>query len=307
MKVSYSKSLHNKSRCLNTMKSFLTFKIINTRVFLYFQKVLSLKLGRTPSSIRTAILFCFICTAWRGEYLTIIPRARMDYWCVSLLLNVFYRSLNVNLRLLIGKLVRKMNSNRFISCLVDQKLIRIIRISALTFMSSTVSFDLIFFITLCYFLNCEEVLPEFCIDIDVFFLWVFYWSFVCSFLKDFKKVFWHIDYYYYYYYYYYCYYNFYYYYYYYFRLTPSSTAIARILEEEVVLSGYLVPAQVSLSTWPLHIQKCDYAHLFLTNAFVYHQSRRRSVFQGCTCVPRTTNPLMCRIRNTHGKKLSILH
>ena len=165
---------------------------------------------------------------------------------------------------------------------------------------------LFFFITLCYFLNCEEVLPEFCIDIDVFFLWVFYWSFVCSFLKDFKKVFWHINYYYYYYYYY-CYYNFYYYYYYYFRLTPSSTAIARILEEEVVLSGYLVPAQVSLSTWPLHIQKCDYAHLFLTNAFVYHQSRRRSVFQGCTCVPRTTNPLMCRIRNTHRKKLSILH
>ena len=129
-----------------------------------------------------------------------------------------------------------------------------------------------------------------------------YWSFVCSFLKDFNKVFWHINYYYYYY----CYYNFYYYYY-YFRLTPSSTANARILEEEVVLSGYLVPAQVSLSTWPLHIQKCDYAHLFLTNAFVYHRSRRRSVFQGCTCVPRTTNPLMCRIRNTHGKKLSILH
>ena len=116
MKVNYSKSLHNKSRCLNTMKSFLTFKIINTGVFLYFQKVLSLKLGRKPSSIRTAILFCFICTAWRGEYLTIIPRARMDYWCVSLLLNVFYRSLNVNLRLPIGKLVRKMNSNRFISC-----------------------------------------------------------------------------------------------------------------------------------------------------------------------------------------------
>ena len=78
--------------------------------------------------------------------------------------------------------------------------------------------------------------------------------------------------------------------------------IARILEEEVVLSGYLVPAQVSVSTWPLHIQKCDYAHLFLTNAFVYHRSRRRSVFQGCTCVPRTTKPLMCRIRNTHGKK-----
>ena len=150
-----------------------------------------------------------------------------------------------------------------------------------------------FFLCLYYFLNCEEVLPEFCIDIDVFFLWVFYWSFVCSFLKDFNKVFWHINYYYYYYY---C-----------FRLTPSSTAIARFLEEEVVLSGYLVPAQVSLSTWPLHIQVCDYAYLFLTNALVYHRSRRRSVSQGCTWVPRTTNPLMFRIRNTHGKQLSIFH
>ena len=116
----------------------------------------------------------------------------MDYWCISLLLNVFYRSLNVKLRLLIGKLVRKMNGSRFISFLMDQKLIRMIRIIALTFMSSTVSFDLIFFITSCYFLNCEEVLPEFCIDIDVFFLWVFYWSFVCSFLKDFNKVFWQL-------------------------------------------------------------------------------------------------------------------
>ena len=82
---------------------------------------------------------------------------------------VFYRSLNFKLRLLIGKLVRKVNRSRFISCLMDQKLIRIIRISALTFMSSAVTFDLIF-LTLCYFLNYEEVLPEFCIDIDVFFL-----------------------------------------------------------------------------------------------------------------------------------------
>ena len=153
MKVNYSTSLHNKSRCLNTTKSFLTFKIINTGIFLYFQKVLSLKLGRTPSSIRTAILFCFICTAWRGEYLTIIPRARMDYWCVSLLLDVFYRSLNVKLRLLVGKLVRKMNSNRFISRPMDQKLIRIIRISALTFMSSTVSFYFIFFYNSMLFLE----------------------------------------------------------------------------------------------------------------------------------------------------------
>ena len=59
--------------------------------------------------------------------------------------NFFYRSLNVKLRLLIGKLVRKVNSSRFISCLMDQKLIRIIRIIALTFMSSAVTFDLILF------------------------------------------------------------------------------------------------------------------------------------------------------------------
>ena len=37
-KVSYSKSLHNESRCSNTMTSFLTFKIINTRIFLYFPR-----------------------------------------------------------------------------------------------------------------------------------------------------------------------------------------------------------------------------------------------------------------------------
>ena len=36
------KSLHNKSRCSNTIKSFLTFRITNTRIFLYFQKVLDL-------------------------------------------------------------------------------------------------------------------------------------------------------------------------------------------------------------------------------------------------------------------------
>ena len=45
-----------KSRCLNTMKSFLAFKIINSGIFLYFKKVLSLKLGRTPSSRQQ---FCF--------------------------------------------------------------------------------------------------------------------------------------------------------------------------------------------------------------------------------------------------------
>ena len=45
-----------KSRCLNTMKSFLAFKIINSGIFLYFKKVLSLKLGRTSSSRQR---FCF--------------------------------------------------------------------------------------------------------------------------------------------------------------------------------------------------------------------------------------------------------
>ena len=51
-----------------------------------------------------------------------------------------------------------------------QKLIRIIRISALTFMSSTGTFDLIFYNCLRFLriLNWEGVLPKFCIDIDVF-------------------------------------------------------------------------------------------------------------------------------------------
>ena len=46
-----------KSRCLNTMKSFLTFKIINSGIFLYLKKVLTLKLGKTPSSWQR---FCFV-------------------------------------------------------------------------------------------------------------------------------------------------------------------------------------------------------------------------------------------------------
>ena len=45
-----------KSRCLNTMKSFLTFKIINSGIFLYFKNVLTLKLGKTPISRQR---FCF--------------------------------------------------------------------------------------------------------------------------------------------------------------------------------------------------------------------------------------------------------
>ena len=45
-----------KSRCLHTMKSPLTFEIINFGIFLYFKKVLTLKLGKTPSSRQR---FCF--------------------------------------------------------------------------------------------------------------------------------------------------------------------------------------------------------------------------------------------------------
>ena len=45
-----------KSRCLNTIKSFLTFKIINSGIFLYLKKVLTLKLGKIPSSWQQ---FCF--------------------------------------------------------------------------------------------------------------------------------------------------------------------------------------------------------------------------------------------------------
>ena len=41
MKVNYSKSLHNKSRCLNTMEVFSDLQIIDTGIFLYFQKVLT--------------------------------------------------------------------------------------------------------------------------------------------------------------------------------------------------------------------------------------------------------------------------
>ena len=60
-KVSYIKPLHNKPRCLNTMLSFLTFKVINTWIFLSFQKVLTMKLWQN-TQFTTAILFCFIFT-----------------------------------------------------------------------------------------------------------------------------------------------------------------------------------------------------------------------------------------------------
>ena len=61
-KVSYSKPLHNKSCCLNTMKSFLAFKVISTWIFVYFQKVCTMKLWQN-TQFTTAILFCFIFTA----------------------------------------------------------------------------------------------------------------------------------------------------------------------------------------------------------------------------------------------------
>ena len=61
-KVSYSKPLHNKSRCLNTMKSFLAFKVISTWIFVYFQKGFTMKLWQN-THFTTAILFCFIFTA----------------------------------------------------------------------------------------------------------------------------------------------------------------------------------------------------------------------------------------------------
>ena len=70
-KVSYYKPLPNKSRCLNTMKSFLTFKVINTRIHLYFQNVLTMKRWQNIRCT-TAILFCFILTAQRGEYNVIV-------------------------------------------------------------------------------------------------------------------------------------------------------------------------------------------------------------------------------------------
>ena len=61
-KVSYSRPLLNRSRCLNTMKSFLAFKVISTWIFVYFQKGFAMKLWQN-TEFATAILFCFIFTA----------------------------------------------------------------------------------------------------------------------------------------------------------------------------------------------------------------------------------------------------
>ena len=41
------------------MKSFLTFRIINTRIFLHFQKVVTLKLWQN-TQFTTASLFCAV-------------------------------------------------------------------------------------------------------------------------------------------------------------------------------------------------------------------------------------------------------
>ena len=73
-----------------------------------------------------------------------------------------------------------MNSNRFISRLMDQNLIRIIRIWALTFV---IYWDICldFFYNSMRFLgvlNYEGALRELCADVDVFFLCMFYCSFV---------------------------------------------------------------------------------------------------------------------------------
>ena len=45
-----SKPLHNKSRCLNTVRSFLAFKVISTWIFVYLKKALLWNFGKTPSS-----------------------------------------------------------------------------------------------------------------------------------------------------------------------------------------------------------------------------------------------------------------
>ena len=63
----------------------------------------------------------------------------------SVLLLLLLLSLSLIYYYLIGKSLRKINSNRFISCFMDQKIIRIIKISTLTFVPPTGTFDLIFY------------------------------------------------------------------------------------------------------------------------------------------------------------------
>ena len=54
------------------MKSFLTFKIINSGIFLYLLKKSSYSETWQNTQFMTAILFCFIFTPSRGEYLVIV-------------------------------------------------------------------------------------------------------------------------------------------------------------------------------------------------------------------------------------------
>ena len=91
-----------------------------------------------------------------------------------------------------------MNSNRFISRLMDQTLSALLMISTLKFMPSTGEFDLILYSFTWFIgiLNGEG--PGFCqkFDMDVYFLWIFYRSFVCSFYKILIKYFFIKNYYY---------------------------------------------------------------------------------------------------------------
>ena len=97
--------------------------------------------AKTISWIRNRTSFALLRSAFvclRGSRTRRVPCAiknvDMGLLVCFLTLNFFFhRSLNLKLHLLFGKLVQKMNSNRFISRLVDQNPIHIIRISALTF------------------------------------------------------------------------------------------------------------------------------------------------------------------------------
>ena len=100
--------------------------------------------------------------------------------CFLIFFLFFNRSLRLQLRFLIGKL--EMNSKRFISRLIDHSLRGHGNTSAVLWLHWSETYPIFvihrdiwldFFITLCDFLEfwiAKGVLPEFCIDIDVFFL-----------------------------------------------------------------------------------------------------------------------------------------
>ena len=62
-KVSYSKPLHNKSRCLNTMTSFLNLQCHPQRLDILVFSKSSYDETWQNTQLPTAILFCFIFTA----------------------------------------------------------------------------------------------------------------------------------------------------------------------------------------------------------------------------------------------------